>query len=224
VLGDDEMRKKAILFLFTIMVLILLIFFLKFYYKFLNSGNNMNIKSIKDIEEYILNVESYQLIAEITVSSNKNSNKYIVKQEYIKDEKIYKQEGIAPADILGLTITYNNSQLKIEQAKLKLTKIYEDYPYIMENCLSLQSIFEEYQKDNESKSYEDSSQIILETFPKNGNKYTYRKKLYIDKLTGKPIKMEVLDVTQKTLIHILYNEVKINELSYICTEWSKENE
>jgi len=206
------MRKKLILSIAILVVLILLIFFLKSYYKSFNFGNNMNIKSIKDIEEYILNIESYQLVAEITVNSNKNSNKYIVKEEYVGEGNIYKQECIEPKEISGVTITYNNSELRIENTRLKLVKIYEKYPYIVENTLSLNSVLEEYLDNTESKCYESSGEIVLETRKKNGNKYTYSKKLYIEKESGKPVKLEILDVTQKTLIHILYSEVKINEL------------
>ena len=208
--------KRKVVFLLTIVIVlilsILLIFFLKTDYKLFKFGNNMNIKSIKDIDEYILNIESYQVIAEIIVESNKNESKYIVKQKYIRDEKTYLQECIEPESILGLTFTHKNGELKIENTKLKLTKIYEDYPYITENNLSLVAVFSDYLGGKESKCYEEKDSFILETKQRNGNKYTYSKKLYIDKETGKPSKLEVRDITQKTLIHILYSDVKINDL------------
>ena len=59
---------------------------------------------------------------------------------------------------------------------------------------------------------ENENEIILEASVKNGNKYINHKKLYIDKKTSKPTKMEIQDVTQKNTIYILYNEIKINNL------------
>lgn len=112
----------------------------------------------------------------------------------------------------GLTFTYNNSELKIENTKLKLIKAYQNYPYLVDNHLSLVSFLEDYKEFSESKCYEENGQIILETNQKNGNKYTYSKKLYIDRETAKPVKLEVRDITQKVVINILYNEVKINDL------------
>ena len=38
------------------------------------------------------------------------------------------------------------------------------------------------------------------------------KKLYIDRTTGLPIKMQIKDNSKKTEIYILYNEVNINSL------------
>ena len=45
------------------------------------------------------------------------------------------------------------------------------------------------------------------------NKYCVYKKLYIDKNTAKPIKMEIEDINQKVLVYILYNEIKINSIN-----------
>jgi hypothetical protein len=112
----------------------------------------------------------------------------------------------------GLTFTYNNSELKLEHTKLKLTKAYQNYPYLLDNHLSLVSFLEDYKEFSDSKCYEENGQIILETNQKNGNKYTYSKKLYINKENAKPVKLEVRDITQKVVINILYNEVKINDL------------
>ena len=47
---------------------------------------------------------------------------------------------------------------------------------------------------------------------KNENKYRQSKKLYIDKSTGNPLKMEITDINQNITVYILYNEVKINSL------------
>lgn len=65
---------------------------------------------------------------------------------------------------------------------------------------------------NEKSMYEENGTIILEVKTKNENIYNTNKKLYIDKNTAKPVKMEVQDITQNLKVYILYNEVKINTL------------
>ena len=59
---------------------------------------------------------------------------------------------------------------------------------------------------------ERDEEIVLETKLKNGNKYVAYKKLCINKSTLLPSKLEIEDITQKTIIYILYNEIKINNL------------
>ena len=47
---------------------------------------------------------------------------------------------------------------------------------------------------------------------KNNNKYRSIKRLYISKKTNLPIKMEIENNAQNTLVYIVYNEVEINKL------------
>ena len=54
------------------------------------------------------------------------------------------------------------------------------------------------------------SDTYLKKIENNKNKYSIYKKLYIDKQTAKPIKLEVQDINQKILVYMLYNEIKIN--------------
>ena len=50
----------------------------------------------------------------------------------------------------------------------------------------------------------------MKTNSKLENIYLKEKALHISKETGLPIKMEIIDNKQKSIIYILYNEVKIN--------------
>jgi len=198
------MNKKVILTLIVIVILIISIIFIKMYYKSSNSGNN--------IISNILNIESYEATATITINSNKNTNTYTVKQQYIKDNNLFRQEVIEPSNIAGLTIIYDGKNLKIEDLTNNLAKTYENYPYIEENSLSLNGFIEDYKNSNNSKSYEQDGNIVLEAKVKDGNKYTSYKKLYIDKSNKKISKLEIQDVSQKVVVYILYNEIEINNL------------
>ena len=201
------MKKQKIL-----IIIILIVFFLKNNYKNTKTGNNISNKSADEIKEYILNIQSYETTASIKIISNKNENNYVVKQKYNGDGNLYKQEILEPENIKGIQFIYDGTNLKIENTKLNLNKIYENYNYIGSNELSIISFIEEYKQDNNSKCNENDEFIILETNVENENKYTSSKKLYINKEEGKIEKMEINDRTKSTRIYILYNEIELNTL------------
>ncbi len=203
---------KKITTIVILIVIIISIFFIKINYKSLKSGNNMSNKSADEIEEYILDIESYDAEISVIVESNKNTNKYIIKEQYYKEDNIFKRQVLEPENLNGISFIYDGTNLKIENSNLNITKIYEDYPYIGEDIISLTSFIEDYKNSDESFIKEEDEYIILETKLKNGNKYVNNKKLYISKETGNLTKIEVEDTTQKTTIYILYNEIKINNL------------
>ena len=88
-----------------------------------------------------------------------------------------------------------------------MTKIYTDYQYMTNNCMDLNTFIEEYKQSWEGKYEEKNNEIVLETENEN-NLYTKYRILYISKETGKPTRMEIKDNSKKTLIYILYKEVK----------------
>lgn len=205
------MNKKKMWFGISLICLICLIFFTKIVYKKIKYGNNIINQSAEKIIENILNIESYKLNAKITINSNKNTNTYEVVQKYYKENNLYKQEVISPQNIAGVTFEYDGENLQIKNTKLNLSKIYENYNYIGSNELSINSFIEDY-KSNDFNNYENSDEIVLETMVRSNNKYRSIKRLYISKKTGLPIKMEIKNNAQNTLVYIVYNEVEINKL------------
>lgn len=76
--------KNKFLKIFVIVIIILCIFLFIFFrntYKKINIGNNLSNKTLDEYEEYILNISSYSATLEVEVRSNKNTNKYIMKQQ-----------------------------------------------------------------------------------------------------------------------------------------------
>lgn len=209
-------KKKVIIFILVVLALTIFIcFFIKNNYKNQNIGNNMSNKNIEEIEEYILNISSYQAKMEITVESNKNTNKYLIEQIYQKD-KIAKQTVLEPSNIEGMEISYENNTLTIYNSKLNLHTVYENYEYLVENFLWLDSFVKDYiecKNSNQATISESNEIITMETKTRNeNNQYAYYKKLLIDKKTGKPTQLFVQDVNKKNLIYILYNEITVNGL------------
>ena len=74
------MKKKYWLILLIIITVIGGIIFYKNRVKDFKIGNN---KTSQEIVDYILNISSYEVQVTVDVTSNKNSNKYILKQTYL---------------------------------------------------------------------------------------------------------------------------------------------
>ena len=192
-------KKKIIkISIFIILALMILIIFILINKKN-KIGNNINSQ---EMESNILNTNYYELIADIEIKSNKNQNKYVIKQKYQKNEKENnietEQEVLEPSNIAGVKIIKQNNKLIIENTNLDLKSIYENYNYISDNNLDLITFIEEYKNDNNKLYKTEKEKLIMKV--KN-------KTLYIDKKTNKPIKMEIQDSNKNIAVYILYREV-----------------
>lgn len=173
-------------------------------------GNNISDKTLEEIENYILNISSYDAEIEVSVESNKNTNKYILKQKY-SSPNIASQEVIEPKNIEGMTIKYDGTNLQISNSKLNLNTIYENYEYIADNVLWLSDFIENY-KNNNGTITEENGVIIMET-KCNENKYSAYEKLYIDRNANKITKLVIEDENKKSKIYITYNKIEIGSLN-----------
>lgn len=205
-------RKTIIIATIIILLAILTIFFIKNNNNAAKTSKIGNNSTSQEIIDYILNISSYETQIDVEVKSNKNSNKYKIKQTYINNET-NTQEVLEPNNIQGIKIIKEGTNLKIENTKLSLTKIIENYPDITQNNLDLISFIESYKNNSNSKFREENNQIIMETTAKTENNYQKYETLYISKETGTPIKMEIKDTNQSIIIYIIYNEIKINKIA-----------
>ena len=174
--------------------------------KISKNGNNM---SSQEIVNYILNISSYKANITVEITSNKNSNKYILNQEYISPNT-NKQEVIEPENIAGVKLIRDENGLTMENSRLDLSSIFENYNYIGDNCLDLSAFINDYNESDKSTCEEKDDKIIMKTQNLSGNKYIQHKTLYIEKATCMPTRLEIKDDNQKTTVNILYNEVEIN--------------
>lgn len=192
---------------------IILYFFMKNDNKNLKLGNNLNNKTLQEIEEYILNISSYEAEVEVQVESNKNQTKYLLSQKY-SSPNIEKQTVKEPSNIQGLETIYDGNKLTIHNSKLNLTTIYENYQYLTDNFLWLNSFIEDYKtaksSGKDTKLYEENNQVMMEVTLSTENHYISSKKLVIDKEKGSIQKLIVQDKNQKNLVYILYKEIKLN--------------
>ena len=197
--------KKLYISIFTLTIILFVIFFAFFMVKNFKTGNN---KSSQDMVNDILNIKSYNTTIEVEVKSNKNQNKYIIEQSY-KSENENSQEVIEPSNISGVKIIKENGVLKLENSKLNLISVFENYSYLSENDLDLSSFINDYKSNKNSNYTENDDKIIMKTENINSNNKTI-KKLYINKKNGKIEKMEIEDTNKKIAVYILYREVNVN--------------
>ena len=205
------LKKKTILIFIVLIFFLIIIFFIKNYYNYSEVGNNKSNKSIEEIEEYILNIDSYEAKVSVTVESNKNTNKYVMIQKY-KSPNTSHQIILEPSNIEGVEIINDGKNLSIKNTKLNLNSIYENYEYAVNNCLNLESFIYDY-KQNNGSIYYDNNEIVLEAKSNSENKLIYNKKLYINEQTGNPTKLLIEDINEKKIVYILYNEIKLNDLN-----------
>ena len=207
------MNKKKIFLIILILIILGISIFLMFFNnkeaKNMKIGNN---SSSQDVVNYILNINSYEAEINVEINSNKNNNKYKIKQKY-ENSGIITQEIIEPNNIKGVRITKENDNLRIENTDLNLNIILEKYAYLSDNILDLDSFIENYKNNNESKFSEKNDELILETVDNSNSEDPKHKKLYIDRKTANPIKMEIKDTNKNSTIYIIYNEVKVNSLN-----------
>lgn len=201
-----KINKKIFYIIVVILLIILGVFIYKNMIKKSKIGNNM---SSQEIVDYILNVTSYKSNVTIQVNSNKNTNKYILKQEF-NSENGNVQEVIEPANIAGVKIIKKEGNLKIENTNLNLSTIFENYQGLEENCLDLSTFIDNYKKYDKSTFEENEKEIIMKTKNSNQNKYIENKILYINKQNKLPTKLIIEDNNQNTTINIQYNEIELN--------------
>ena len=201
-----KINKKIFFIVLLILVIILGILIYKKVIKKSKNGNNMNSQEIVD---YILNIKKYKSNILVQVNSNKNSNKYILDQEYNENGESI-QEVIEPNNISGVKIIRKDKNLKIENSKLNVSTIFDNYQGIGENYLDLNTFIEDYKKNEKSEFEENEEEIIMKTKSNNKNKYTENKILYINKEKKEPTKLIIEDNNQKATINIQYNKIEIN--------------
>lgn len=205
ILGGMILKKKNIIILiigvFIIGIIIFFTFFNNKTAKNLKIGNNT---SSQEIVDYILNISSYQATVEVEIKSNKNNNRYLLKQEQ-KTPEINTQEVLEPSNIAGIKISKEKNQLKLENTKLSISSIYEDYQEIADNNLDLSTFIKNYKEDSNAKWKEQNDEIIMTTQTDKEEKT-----LKVSRKTGRPTKLEIKGTNKKNEIYISYNEVKLN--------------
>jgi len=138
------MKKK----IFIICMIFLCLFLIILGYKFFIPGNNKNIESETQLDEYILSIKDYELEGNVTVYSNKNINTYKLKQ--YKKGNYQRQEIINDNENNGLIIENEGNKITIKNTVLDLTSVFENYEEVTKNSIGLDSFIEDYRKTKDA--------------------------------------------------------------------------
>lgn len=185
-----------------------------FIFMILNKNNNkkintVNNKSIQEIEHFLLNINSYKADLDIIIKSNKNENKYKIKQEV--KENYEKQIVEEPEEIANMEIVYENGTLKINNSNINASKVFNSYPYITDNSIFLTDFLKEYKKTDCREIKEEADKIIM--IINNAEKtYNNKKELIVDKRTLKPESLIIKNKNNEIKTYILYNGIEINNI------------
>lgn len=202
------MKKKTF---FLIAIIIFLIILISIFY--INTSKKSKIGHTNNSQEIvanILNISSYNATIDVKVVSNKNENKYVIKQEY-KSKNSNSQEVIEPSNIAGTKIIKEGNKLTLENSSLNLSSIIENYQYISSNNLDLSSFIEDYKNDSRADYEENENEIKMYAVgdTNNNSNSKCKKTLYIDKKTNLPKQLEIEWTNKNNKVYILYNEVEI---------------
>ena len=202
------MKKKTFFLIAIIIFLIILI--LIFSINMSKKSKIGHTNNSQEIVENILNISSYNATINVKVVSNKNENNYIIKQEFkSKDSNL--QEVVEPSNIAGTKIIREGNKLTLENSRLNLSSMIENYQSISSNNLDLSSFIEDYKKDSKADYEENENEIKMYAVgnANNNSDSKCKKTLYIDKRTELPTQLEIEWTNKSNKVYILYNEVEI---------------
>ena len=90
-----------------------------------------------------------------------------------------------------------------------MEKIYENYNYILNNSLFLNTFANDF-SNNDSEVYKENGKTVIEVkLSNNTNTYIKYKCLYLNEKTHIPEKLVIKDITKNPYISIIYNDIKI---------------
>lgn len=199
--------KKIVIFV----IIFCMIFGILYYKNFLFGNNIIKNRSDKEIEDVLKTMDNYSAEIDVTVTSNKTKNQYVLEQ--VVNESYSMQEVKKGENIEGVKIELTQNNLKVSNAKLNLEKIYENYNDLLNNAMFLNSFANDYRNsENDSNCYEENGELILEVkLSTNQNTYIKYKKLYVDSKTLKPTKLEIKSHLKKETICIVYNNIELKK-------------
>ncbi|SHH48403.1 germination lipoprotein GerS [Tepidibacter thalassicus] len=183
---------------------------LGFVFIFLLTGcsESTNEEVYYKLHKKITNLKSYSCIARINVFGNKSSKEYIVKH-YYKAPDYYKLETLSPSNIRGKVTIYNKDNIIVKNPNCK-DEFRITYKGIENRYLFVGDFIKNILENENLDVFSDRYFLILETSIPGSSFYFSKEKIYIDKKTLKPNKLEIIDSNGKKRFIVIYKEFKYN--------------
>ena len=155
----------------------------------------------ESFQDKILNISSYECIAEVCVSGNKTPTNYSFKHTYKKPDS-YKVEVLSPESVKGKVIEFNSNKLTINNPNVEDKIVFEDY---QNKFLFIGNFIANYSYDSAIIDEDDKFLKITKDMP---NDYFNKQILYVNKKTKLPQKMQIIDINGNTRFDIIYKDFK----------------
>lgn len=160
------------------------------------------------LHKKLTNLKSYSCIAHVTATGNKSSKEYILKH-YFKSQDYYKLEVISPENIKGKTTIYDKEKIIISNPNIK-DEFKLTYKGKENRYLFIGDFINNIVENEDLNISSDKNFLILDTSIPGSSAYFNKEKLYIDKKSLEPRKLEILDSNGKTRFTVIYKEFKYN--------------
>lgn len=158
----------------------------------------------KEFQKKIVNMSSYQCIAEVEASGNKSSHNYVFIHSYIKPD-YYKLEVLEPENLKGKIMEYKDDKVIISNTdiedKIELPNTEDNKQYAF-----IGDFIKNYLQNEEVDIKLSNDSLILETTIPGDNEYFNKQILYVNKETKNPEKMEILNAEGKPNFTVKYTE------------------
>lgn len=158
----------------------------------------------KEFQKKIVNMSSYQCIAEVEASGNKSSHNYVFIHSYIKPD-YYKLEVLEPENLKGKIMEYKDDKVIISNTdiedKIELPNTEDNKQYAF-----IGDFIKNYLQNEEVDIKLSNDSLILETTIPGDNEYFSKQILYVNKETKNPEKMEILNAEGKPNFTVKYKE------------------
>ncbi len=180
-----------------------------------------------EIQKTLNHMESYSCLTSISVTGNKSTKTYELKQIFKKPDK-YIIEVVSPEDSKGCKMLYNGNQIWLSHPKIEQSETIKDYTtdfsnkdlflgYFLRNFITIEN------SSLSSDIIEGKEYLVLATELPGNNRYRNSEKLWINKNDFIPYKMEILNIEQEVTTRIFFDnfkyDVKINDESFTVSRY-----
>lgn len=188
-------------------------FFIMFVLALAGCSNASDTDEYANIQDKLVNMESYSCEAEVTFYSNKGENKYTINQQ-AKNDGRYFLETTSPDSVKGNIILFDGNMLWQYNPNLDSKISVGDKDKMERKEICLFTFLENYLKSKdvalETANIDESIYTILEAKIPGGNKYFDSEKLFINNETKAPERLVIYDTNGKERILVTYNNFVYN--------------
>lgn len=188
-------------------------FFIMFVLALAGCSNASDTDEYANIQDKLVNMESYSCEAEVTFYSNKGENKYTINQQ-AKNDGRYFLETTSPDSVKGNIILFDGNMLWQYNPNLDSKISVGDKDKMERKEICLFTFLENYLKSKdvalETANIDESIYTILEAKIPGGNKYFDSEKLFINNETKAPERLVIYDTEGKERVLVTYNNFVYN--------------